>query len=166
MNKTKAEIPAGINWVNSAKFSGYLARIYYPDNEVISRAFSVARYGSQESALAAAIRWRAEEIQRNPPPPKKPHRDSLIASNTSGFNGISITYKRERNGKKTEVINVSYSLRPNEPKCKSYRIHLFPSFDSALQEALKFRAEMERKSIQIRKREKLWPYDKKRGDRI
>jgi len=160
MNTTINELPRGINFVDSYKFKGYLARVYYPAGRVATKGFSISRYPNDAAALNAALAWRKTQIRIDPPPPKTPHLQILCSTNTSGHNGLSFTHVTERNGKRIEVINVSYSLEPNKPRGKKFRLHLYDTPEDALAEALAFRKEMEAEAIRIRKQKSLWPYDK------
>ena len=120
---------------------GWLAR-YYSQRGPIQKLFSDSRYAyDPEASRQAAAAWLLRIASATPPVSR--HASGRSPRNTTGYVGISLTEKVERNGASFWVYQVSWA-ESGRRRAKSFRIHLFPSRRAALEAARAFREERER----------------------
>jgi len=89
-------------------------------------------------------------VRRN----RAPFRAKAQANNSTGINGVSLTYTKGNNGRTLmPVVSVYYKLG-GKVHNKRFYIHLYPSKKAAIAEAAKFRRKMEREMARERKARK------------
>lgn len=138
-----ARLP-GISWVVGPKFHGYLARYYTYDGQVRTRGFSLSRHGwDADRALQSACEWLVAQAETADP--RAPYRQTKALSNT-GYRGITLTQKIERNGASFWVYSVAYMCE-GKRATKTLRVHLFPSQEAALAAAVAFRRAWEIRAL-------------------
>ena len=131
----------GISRINS-KHAGWFVRLYRK-NKVVSKFFSDSKYGDREQSLLLAQSYYRQAEREHPSEPKKPFPETLLRSNTSGYNGICETFTRSHKGEKIPCWSVSWNYPPNKPHSKSFYFHDEQERKQALKEALQFRKERE-----------------------
>lgn len=122
---------------------GWLARYYSTNKRVIQKTFLDARYGGDEALSLQAAQLYLRNLLFLVKPATYLKTMGRSDKNRSGFNGITLRKKTERNGAVFETYDVSY-YRKGWRCTKSFRVHMYPSQQEALIAALKFRHEMER----------------------
>jgi hypothetical protein len=90
---------------------------------------------------------KAPQRRRN----RAPFRSRPQRNNSTGINGVSVTYTKGNKGRTImPVVSVYYKLK-GKVHNKRFYIHLFPSKKAAIQTAAKFRRTMEREMARERK---------------
>lgn len=126
----------------------YYVRIYDAGIILIQDTFLVSQYGSQEKALVAAIEWR-DAMWKHYGLPKSKFRSikRIKRPSNTGHHGVSrIDYVRPDTGYHNGLYQAHYRVTVNGKRVtKSKRFsYRFISEESALQAAIKYRAEMEK----------------------
>jgi hypothetical protein len=133
----------GISRIDSNDTHGWYLRIYYEDNEVVSKFFSDSVHGGTKQALTTAINYRQEYTQERPTPIKLPVRRKMLPQNKTGVHGVSETFDRRKNGQIVPCFNVSWQHRKGVAKCKKFFHHHYDTREDCLAAAKLFREERE-----------------------
>ena len=82
---------------------------------------------------------------------RAPYRARPQRNNSTGYNGVSVTYTKGNKGRTVmPVVSVYYKLK-GKVHNKRFYIHLFPSKKAAIATAVKFRKKMEIEMARDRK---------------
>jgi hypothetical protein len=134
----------GISRIDADRAVGWYVRIYYGGDKEHRKFFSDSLHGGSQKGHAAAIAYRDKILAENPPPKKLPFRIKPMPKNTTGYNGISKTFRRSGNRKiKYDVYGVFYAPEPGKVKTKYFYFHHYPNQLAALNAAIDFRKEKE-----------------------
>ena len=137
----------GISRVDSTRACGWLVRVYR-QGETHSRFFSDSVHEGKAQALQRAIQYRNEYEREHPPEyppgsPRPPFRRILQRNNKTGVNGVSETVHTTRSGARLRCFSVNYTLEGQRYN-KRFYLDDYDSRAAALEEAKRFRKEMER----------------------
>lgn len=82
---------------------------------------------------------------------RAPYRAKAQSNNSTGINGVSVTYTKGNKGRTLmPVVSVYYKLE-GKVHNKRFYIHLFKSKKAAIETAAKFRRKMEKEMLRERK---------------
>lgn len=131
----------GISRIDSQNTHGWFVRKYH-QGRTISKFFSDSRYQSQSQALAAAQSYRAKLDEKYPAPASTAFRVAAQKNSSTGVVGVSETFMRSRNGRKTPCFTVTWRPEKGVSHTKKFSINAYGR-DEAFRRAVEFRRERE-----------------------
>lgn len=131
----------GISRIDSQNTHGWFVRKYH-QGRTISKFFSDSRYQSQSQALAAAQSYRAKLDEKYPAPASTAFRVAAQKNSSTGVVGVSETFMRSRNGRKTPCFTVTWRPEKGVSRTKKFSINAYGR-DEAFRRAVEFRRERE-----------------------
>lgn len=127
---------------------GWFARVYYKSKVFDNKYFNDKKYDGKGKALAAAIEYRNETIQRRNkkyPGAKNSRRRILSDSrNKTGIIGVSRSSITSKTGNVSEFFQVTWRPRKNTVKVKTFSIKKYGEV-GALHKAWNIRKQAEKK---------------------
>ncbi len=120
-NRTKIK---GLSRIESGSTKGWFVRVYRDGKCVHSKLFSDGKYGGRLDARIKAIEYRDEmEKQFAPDDQRIRFRRKPQANNSTGVNGVSHTFRRNRDGTTTPCYSVTWYPEPGVAKNKKFPYH-------------------------------------------
>lgn len=117
----------GISRIKSKSTRGWFVRAY-KGGTTYSKLFSDKKWGSEEGAFEAAVRYRDELIQQLEQMPKKPRKRRVVtrdARNKTGVIGITRCKRKNSQGQEVDSYSVSWRPAPGVQKCTSFSIRKY-----------------------------------------
>ena len=133
----------GISRMDYKGCRGWFVRVYR-NGQTHSKMFSDGPYGGTEAAMEAAVKYKAEYEMEHPEEyVTRRFRHKPQRNNTTGVQGISETFHRDRNDIKLPCFSIAWNPEPNVRRDKRIYHHHYPDRQTAFEAAIAFRKERE-----------------------